>query len=311
MLVADGRPDEAERIRKYKINEMYQHHTDDMHPCYLPDGGIAFASTRCEQGVLCDQGDSLAVNVLYRIDRDGRNLQRLSQGALSESTPSVANDGRILFTSWQHHGEHQGTAGVFALCCVNPDGTQVNTFWGNQSVWPDLLKDARSIPNSRRVMFTGSAHHNWFSGSVGIIDPQKGLNFPDGLTKVTADVRWPEVSDPPQDTPEAADYHASGRFTGYKTPYPLSDEDLLVSARGIGDKFRLYLMDVHGNRDLIYEGVHNVWHAIPVRPRPVPPQHADRVVLFAPCPVVPPFDGGGRETHLASAHRMRPGLRGQ
>ncbi len=27
----------------------------------------------------------------------------------------------------------------------------MNTFWGNQTVWPDLLKDARSIPGSRRV----------------------------------------------------------------------------------------------------------------------------------------------------------------
>jgi hypothetical protein len=36
-------------------------------------------------------------------------------------------------------------------------------------------------------------------------------------------------------------------------------------------------MDVHGNRDLIYEGIYNVWHAIPVKPRPVPPQQPDRV----------------------------------
>ena len=45
----------------------------------------------------------------------------------------------------------------------------------------------------------------------------------------------------------------------------------------MGDKFRLYLMDVHGNRDLIYEGVHNVWHAMPVKPRPAPPRQPDRV----------------------------------
>ena len=37
-------------------------------------------------------------------------------------------------------------------------------------------------------------------------------------------------------------------------------------------------MDVHGNRDLIYEGIYNVWHAIPVKPRPVPPRQPDRVV---------------------------------
>jgi hypothetical protein len=97
------------------------------------------------------------------------------------------------------------------------------------------------------------------------------------LTKVTADLRWPEVSLPPEDRPESPDYQAAGRFTGYKTAYPLSEQDFLVSARGFGNQFRLYLMDVRGNRDLIYEGIHNVWHALPVKPRPVPPQQADRV----------------------------------
>ena len=43
------------------------------------------------------------------------------------------------------------------------------------------------------------------------------------------------------------------------------------------NKFRLYLMDVHGNRELIYEGVYNVWHALPIKPRPVPPRQVDRV----------------------------------
>ena len=31
----------------------YRFWTDDVHPCYLPDGGLCFASTRCEHGVLC------------------------------------------------------------------------------------------------------------------------------------------------------------------------------------------------------------------------------------------------------------------
>ncbi|HYW80709.1 MAG TPA: hypothetical protein VE890_14105, partial [Thermoguttaceae bacterium] len=165
------------------------------------------------------------------------------------------------------------------LWTVNPDGTQVNTLWGNQSVWPDHLAEPRPIPGSRRVMFTGLAHHDWFAGSIGILNPDEGFNFPDGLTKVTADVPWPECGPPPSDPHEAADYHASGRYAAYKTPYPLSEEDFLVSARTGGrmDPFKLYLMDVHGNRELIYQGHYNVWHAMPVVPRPRPPVHVDRV----------------------------------
>jgi hypothetical protein len=65
-------------------------------------------------------------------------------------------------------------------------------------------------------------------------------------------------------------------YTAYYSPYPLSETDFLVSANRQG-KFLLYLMDVHGNRELIYEGHHNIFHALPVRPRQRPPVLVDRV----------------------------------
>jgi hypothetical protein len=40
-------------------------------------------------------------------------------------------------------------------------------------------------------------------------------------------------------------------------------------------KFKLYLMDIYGNRELIYEGEHNVLYAQPVRPRRKPPRLPD------------------------------------
>ena len=89
---------------------------------------------------------------------------------------------------------------------------------------------------------------------------------------------------PPEDPAESDHYHASGKYTGYKTPYPLSEEDFLVSARGQGNRFRLYLMDVHGNREVIYEGAHNVLHAIPVKRRPVPQAAPIRSSPTAPRP---------------------------
>jgi len=164
---------------------------------------------------------------------------------------------------------------------MHPDGTQVNTYWGNQSVWPDLLKDARSIPGSNRVMFTGSAHHNWFAGSVGIVDIDKGINFPDGLTKITADVEWPECGNGPVDPIESPNYHKSGHYDGYYSPYPLSEKDFIVSANR-GNKFVLYLMDVDGNRELIYEGAKNIFHAIPLKPRKKPPIIDDQVAWPTP-----------------------------
>lgn len=246
---------------------------DDLDPIYLPDGEhILFSSTRGHTYVRCMPPTSAFV--LARCDRDGKDIYLLSRNNEPDYLPSVLHDGRILYTRWEYTDKPLWRAQ--GLWTMHPDGTQVQTLWGNQSVWPDLLKDARSIPNSSRIMFTGSAHHNWFSGSVGLLDPGAGFNFPDGLTKVTAELPWPESGNGSTDPIESPHYHAAGQMTAYYSPYPLSEEDFLVSAQREG-KFVLYLMDVHGNRELLHEGTHHILHAMPVRPRPRPPVLPDRV----------------------------------
>ncbi|MBN2293842.1 MAG: hypothetical protein JXM70_15545 [Pirellulales bacterium] len=246
---------------------------DDLDPIYLPDDRhIIFSTTRGHTYVRCMPPTN--AYVLARCDSDGKNIYLISGNNEPDYLPSVMHDGRIIYTRWEYTDKPLWRAQ--GLWTVNPDGTQVNTFWGNQTVWPDLLKDVRAIPCSRRVMFTGSAHHNWFGGSVGIIDPDRGYNFPDGLTKVTADVIWPESGNGPIDPIECASYHPSGQYHGYYSPYPLSETDFIVSADR-GGKFVLYLMDVQGNRELIYEGTHNIFHAMPIRPRQKPPVIVDRV----------------------------------
>jgi hypothetical protein len=245
---------------------------DDFDPIYLPDGHILFSTTRGHTYVRCMPPTN--AYVLARCDADGRNIYLVSRNNEPDYLPSVMNDGRVIYTRWEYTDKPLWRAQ--GLWTVNPDGTQVQTFWGNQSVWPDLLKDARSIPGSRRVMFTGSAHHNWFSGSVGILDPDHGFNFPHGLTKVTAEVAYPESGNGPVDPIESPRYHASGAYSAYYSPYPLGEQDFLVSANREG-KFLLYLMDTDGNRELIYEGVHNIFHAQPLRLRARPPVIADQV----------------------------------
>jgi hypothetical protein len=246
---------------------------DDFDPVYLPDGKhIIFSTTRGNTYVRCMPPTNAFV--LARADRDGNNIYLISRNNEPDYLPSVMPDGRVLYTRWEYTDKPLWRAQ--GLWTVNPDGTSVATLWGNQSVWPDLLKDARVIPGSDRVMFTGSAHHNWFAGSVGIIDPNRGHNFPDGLTKVTADVVWPECGNGPVDPVESGNYHSSGKYEGYYSPYPLSEYDFLVSAER-GGRFVLYLMDTEGNRELVYEGTNHIFHAIPLRPRPRPRVIPDRV----------------------------------
>jgi hypothetical protein len=246
---------------------------DDLDPIYLPDGHILFTTTRGNSYVRC--GPFIYSTILARCDADGGNVYLISYNGEPDFVPALLSDGRVIYSRWEYTDKPLWR--LQKLWTTNQDGTGTAHFWGNQSVWPDHLSEPRPIPGSRCVMFSGVGHHDWWSGSIGIIDPDLGRDYPHGLTKVTADLAWAEVGDGPSERAESADYHTSGRFTGYKTAYPLSREDFLVSARGVGDKFRLYLMDVHGNRDLIYEGVHNVWHAIPLKPHPVPPMHPDCV----------------------------------
>ncbi len=245
---------------------------DDLDPVYLPDGHILFPTTRGHTYVRCMPPTNAFV--LARADADGRNIYLISSNNEPDYLPSVMEDGRVVYTRWEYTDKPLWRAQK--LWTVNADGTQVSTLWGNQSVWPDVMKDARNIPGSRRVMFTGSAHHNWFSGSVGIINPEEGFNFPKGLTKVTADVTWPECGNGPTDPVESPNYHVSGQYPAYYSPYPLSEHDFLVSAQR-GGKFLLYLMDTEGNRELIYEGLNNIFHALPLKARTKPPVIVDRV----------------------------------
>lgn len=246
---------------------------DDLDPVYLPDGKhYVFSSSRGYTYVRCMPPTN--AYMLMRGGLDDGDLFFISANNEPDYLPAVLNDGRVIYTRWEYTDKPLWRAQ--SLWTVNPDGTQPNTFWGNQSVWPDLLKDARAIPGSRRVMFTGSAHHNWFAGSIGIVDPDKGSNFPHGLTKVTAELAWPESGNGPTDPVESPDYQAYGKFGAYQTPYPLSEKDFLVSAQREG-KFVLYLMDTDGNRELIYVGTNHIFHAQPLRPRAAPPVMPDRV----------------------------------
>lgn len=255
---------------------------DDLDPIYLPDGRLLFSTSRANTYVRCMP--YTYAYVLARCDADGRNLYVVSPGNEPDWLPSLLNDGRVIFTRWEY--TDKALWRIQSLWTMNPDGSSLSAFWGNQSVWPDMLVEPRAIPGSRRVMFSGCGHHDWFGGPIGIVDPAQGFNFPDGLTKVTADVPWAECGPPPVDPVESAAYEPAGRFGAYKTPYPLSDRLFLVSARTGGlntprDKqpgsFKLYLMDVDGNRELIHEGAFNILHAMPLRPRPAPPVIADRV----------------------------------
>ena len=55
---------------------------DDMHPCYLPNGKVIFASSRAQRIVFCAPNTA---TTLYIMDSDGKNISRLSESPISET----------------------------------------------------------------------------------------------------------------------------------------------------------------------------------------------------------------------------------
>ncbi len=284
--------DEPQRIEKYLHprygrNGCFHHTTDDFHPCYLPDGGIAFASTRCELGVLCGQDDSLVVNTLYRVDADGKNLHQLSQGALSESTPVVTDDGRILYTRWEY--VDKGVIAVQSLWSMWPDGSGSVERYGGQQIYPPVLIHARQMPGDpNRLVSTLTMHHPFAVGPLALIDVRKRLDTVEPVELLTPDTN---LALGKEKKFERFSHWKNGRWVPdhrgplFADPYPLTDVDsphretpfFLVTCNPDrpwydNKSYGLYLIDTFGNRVKIYDDpTISCWQPIPLAPRPTPP----------------------------------------
>ncbi len=251
---------------------------DDIDPIYLPDGHLMFCTTRGNTYVRCLP--RAIVHVLARCDADGKNIYIISRNGEDDWLPALLNDGRVVYTRWEY--TERPLWKLQKLWAVNPDGTSVVHYWGNATANPEVLAEAMPIPGSSRILFTATDHHDWWRGSIGIVDAAVGRDFTQGLWQVTPDAGAGGFRNTP---PASADYHSAGKFWGYRNPIPLGPEDFLASATA-GAPLRsfdythswLYLMDFHGNRELIYyNATQNVLHPLPIRPRPVPPSLPDRV----------------------------------
>ena len=156
------RPKKDKTFHLYEINtdgsglrQLTDSRYDDQDPVYMPDGHITFVSNRGCSHARCVVGHPSTV--VARCDPDGKNIYLISAGNEPEYTPAVMPSGKILYTRWEYTDKE--LMRIQSLWTMNPDGTSVNVFWGNQSYWPDMLSEARPIPGSHRVMFAGHGHH--------------------------------------------------------------------------------------------------------------------------------------------------------
>jgi len=273
--------DEAARIRKYDNSfiggtaRMYYHQTDDMHPCYLPDGGIVFASSRCEYGTLCDSPDALATTVLHRMDGDGSHITKLTNSPVSEFSPSMMADGRVLYTRWEY--VDKGQLGIKCLWAMHPDGSGSVEIYGNDIRVPPSFLHGRQIPGYANLfVFLGTPHYPQSGiGTVIRADMTKPIRTREPMTYITphVDIRqepgWNHLVD--------GKWVRHTRGPLYMDPYPLSREVFLVSHNP--DKpwndpkaYGLCLLTESGAHQWVHrDPAISCWEPYPLRPRPTPP----------------------------------------
>jgi hypothetical protein len=255
--------DEADRMARYGLHGpsacqaspiLHGHWTDDMHPCYLPNGQIVFASSRCERTAVCG-GHTLPCTVLYRINPDGSRMERISQGMLSEFTPTVMADGRVLYTRWEY--VYKGIAAIQPLWAVRPDGSGGEEIYGDNIRDPGVFYQARQVPgHPNLIVCNGCGHEPLSVGSILLLDLHKDKRAETVMTSLTPDTKVQELRGLYQRRNGKWQEDLYGPF--YCDPYPLSDKYFLVScnpSKRYNDEsaYGLYLLDAFGNRVPIHD----------------------------------------------------------
>ena len=248
---------------------------DDFDPCPLPDGGVAFMSTRRGGFARCNNPwEPCASYTLHRMDADGRNIRTLSVHETSEWHPSVMNDGRLVYIRWDY--VDRSAANFHGLWTSNPDGTAVASLFGNYTMRINACYQPRSIPGSEKLVFLAGAHHADVGGSLVMLDPrQSALDAKNGEDRFDSiEALTPEIC-----FPEAAGWPKSY----FHSPWPLSDDCFLVSfsfdplpgmSSGENKDTRtgLYYFDRFGNLELLYrDPAMSSMYPIPLAPRARPP----------------------------------------
>ena len=249
---------------------------NDLHPCWLPNNRVAFISERRGGYLRC--GRTCPLYTLYDMAADGRDISCLSFHESNEWCPSVAHDGRIIYTRWDYVDRYGCIAHMPWITTL--DGRDSRALHGNfapRHLRPDMEVNIRAIPGSHKYVATAAPHHGQAYGSLVAIDPR--VPDDDGMgpiRRLTPEVDFPE---------------SQGGAQVYATAWPLSEDYYLCvydasMTPGAGSQgspyqpgnYGIYLVDSFGNKELIYRDPQIACLSpIPLRPTPRPPVAAEMV----------------------------------
>ena len=214
----------------------------DIEGIYLPDENILFNSTRSGSAVDCWFTE---VSNMYLCDREGRYMRQVGFDQVHTTTPTLLDDGRVVYTRWDYND--RGQVWAQPLFQMNPDGTGQAEYYGMNSWFPTTVAHTRQIPGTRKVMTVFMGHHNPQHGKLGIIDPEAGRDENEGVMFVA-----------PVRKPEAERIDSYGQFTDqFQHPFPLNETEFLISYTPLGYhighpmEFGIYWMNANGERELL------------------------------------------------------------
>ncbi|NQU26026.1 MAG: PD40 domain-containing protein [Candidatus Nealsonbacteria bacterium] len=238
----------------------------DVHPIYLPDGRIAFTSTRVKSYSMCQPGLSSA---LFTMDADGGDMRRIDFGTLAGLSPFVLENGSILFMRWEYNDK--SLFDLQSLWTINPDGTRLRLFYGNTVTNPNVIWQAKQIPGTATVLCTLGPHHGNPVGALGIIDPQYGVENLRGLKNIT-----PEYAYGPSRKYLVGGGPGDKQYVwAFRDPYPVS-KDLFLAAYGGPAKdgpnrYRIVALNAQGERTTVLEDPDiSCFNPVPLGPRTRP-----------------------------------------
>lgn len=288
--------DEAEKAARWKPGW----HTDDVHPCYLPDGGIVFCSTRCEHTILCGGSTHLVAPNLYRMNADGSQVRPLTRSPVSELCPVVLDDGRVMYHRWEY--VDRGARVSKTVWAINPDGTQSVQLFGLAEDTTTVYVYPQPVPGRpEQFVCVGTCHYpqggclgTILRVNLGVGMQQRGPD-PDQPDYLQGDTRYPVTFLTPEvfvarraeagwrfRTPDGKFVDDRDGRSGhlFTHPFPLDDRLVLVSYKidptthykNVPNAYAIALIDEQGLRQVIHADPQlSCWHPTPVRPRPVPP----------------------------------------
>ncbi len=288
--------DEAQKVARWGK----PWHTDDIHPNYLPDGGIIFSSTRCEHTILCGTSAALVATLLHRMDADGANVEQLTRSPVSEFCPVVLDDGRVMYHRWEYIDKgHRVCKTIYSM---NPDGTRPQELYGLADDTTTLYMYPQPVDSSgRRIVCVGTCHYpqGGCVGPIMLIDLAQGAlrrgPDPDQPDYTQWDPRYAVTNLTPHvflerrngygwyfRTPDGKYVHDQKGQSGslYTHPWPVDDNRFLVSYKpnpadhyqNVPNAYAIYLIDTQGSHRLVHkDDALSCWHPTPVVPRKVPP----------------------------------------